>query len=644
MATIQSTITLRDDMSAKLNHIEGSIDSVVARMENLDATLQSTGSGGVRGIQAASSATDGLITKLKELAAAYISVKSAQAIIDTSDAMTSMNARLAMVQQAFGNASESAEQFRNKIFAAANDSRGSYESIAALIARIGMNARDAFSSTDELIKFADIVQKDAVIGGASAQEAANAEIQLSQAMASGVLRGQDFRSVMEQMPTIVGQIADYLDVSRGKVKELADKGQLSAEVVKNAILSAADSVDAAYQKMPMTFGQAVTQIKNTALQAFEPVLAKINNMLNSEQGQAILNGIENSLYVIANVAMAAMDGLNGLMDVLYALSPAIIGIAAAIAVYNAIKLAQAAATAIATAAQEAENSAMLASPVFWITALIVALIVVIYEAAQAFADTGGAASTAFGVIVGVIYEGGAAIQNFGLLVGNIAMAIAAFFSACGQSMMNSFAVSISEIKMYFYSLLSTAVSVISSIASALSALPFVNIDTSGLNKAASEYAEKANENAKIVANGAKGVDPFAAASKAMNTFQYKSYQDAYNKGAKVGDDFSNRISTMFNAFKTGADISSAAGKTAGNTGKTAGNTGKIKDKLDDTHEDLQYLCDIAERDAVNRFTTASISVDMVNNNSISSGLDLDGIVDGLASRLKTSMASVAEGV
>jgi len=643
MATIQSTITLRDDMSAKLNHIEASIDSVVGHMENLDNAMQSTGSGGARGMQAASTATDGLINKLKQLAAAYISVKSAQAIIDTSDAMTSMNARLAMVQQAFGNASESAEQFRNKIFAAANDSRGSYESMAALIARIGMNARDAFSNTDELIKFADIVQKDAVIGGASAQEAANAEIQLSQAMASGVLRGQDFRSVMEQMPTIVGQIADYLDVSRGKVKELADKGQLSAEVVKNAILSAADSVDAAYQKMPMTFGQAVTQIKNTALQAFEPVLAKINSMLNSEQGQAILSGIENSLYVIANVASAAIDGLSGLMDVLYALSPAIIGVATAIAVYNAMKLAQAAATAIATAAQTAENSAMLASPVFWITAIIVALIVVIYEAAQAFAETGGAASTAFGVIVGVIYEGIAAIQNFGLLVGNIAMAIAAFFTACGKSIMNSFSVSIAQVKMYFYSLLSTAVSVISSIASSLNALPFVNIDTAGLNKAAQAYADKAKANQKIVDNGAKGYDPFAAASKAMDTFQYKSYQDAYNKGAKVGDAFSNKLTSKFTMPKAASAGLSGIGSVASNTGKTAGNTGKIKDKLDDTQEDLQYLCDIAERDAVNRFTTASISVDMVNNNSISSGLDLDGIVDGLASRLKTSMASVAEG-
>lgn len=201
-----------------------------------------------------------------------------------------------------GTANETPDLVRN-VYAAAQDARGAFGDMASVVARFGNNAKDAFADTDEIVAFANLVQKQMTIAGASTQEAANAELQLSQALGSGVLRGDELNSIFEQAPNLIQNIADYLDVPIGQIREMASEGELSADVVKAAVFAAADDINQKFESMPKTFGQVATQMQNTALMMFSPVLQRMNDLANSEQFTKASNGIIQSLAVASSVAL-----------------------------------------------------------------------------------------------------------------------------------------------------------------------------------------------------------------------------------------------------------------------------------------------------------------------------------------------------
>lgn len=661
MATIQSTIKLNDQMSAKVQAITNALGGATSACNQFNIQINNT-TNNIKNIsnstRSAESSLDSLASKVRGVITALGGLAAVKQAINISDDLTSMNARLQMVADNFNLTGADADAFTQKIYNAANASRGSFDSMGALVARLGNNATEAFNSADELVQFAENVQKMMTIAGASTTEASNAMIQLSQALASGTLRGDELNSIFEQAPNLIRLVAEEMGVSIGEIRSLAAEGQITADIVKNALLSKTDEINAQFSKMPMTFGQAMTQIQNYALQAFTPVLTQLNNALNSSTGQAILNDLMNNIAAAANIASAAFDVLGNAFQFAYnnasVLIPIIGSVVGAVATYNAILAIQAgiqaassaayaiaatamaiytAATTAAAAGQNIFNAALAACPLTWIVAAIFIAIAAVVLFAQSIADAGGTASSAFAVICGWISVAISWLQYMWsciqVLCSNIPIA---FNNACAGA------------QQAFWNLLATAMSVISQIASALNQLPFVEFDASGLSAAADSYAAKAQ----------------AASSKkqSYNSFGTFDSKSAYNAGAAWGNNKLSSLTTLKNnltgasgasgsaAAQTAANTSKTAGntgKTAGNTGKTAGNTGKIASKLDDTEEDLKYLVDIAERDAINKFTTASIAVDMINNNTISSGMDLDSIVDGLAGRLQTSMAMVAEG-
>lgn len=634
-------------------------------------------------IQAGVNTSNELVDTVKRLALAYLSMQSVQKVLDVSDELAMTTARLNTMNQAFneinGTATET-DTIVKQIYASAQNARGSFGDMAAVVAKFGNNARDAFASQDEVIAFANLIQKQMTIAGASTQEASNAMLQLSQALGSGVLRGDELNSIFEQAPNLIQSIADYLDVPIGKIREMAQDGQLTADTVKAAIFSSAEDINAKFEAMPMTWGQVWTSFQNSALMAFQPVLDKVNELANNDQFQGF---VENAIGLLAQLAVYVLDFFNTLASIGAFISdnwsiiaPIVYGVIAALIAYAAIsgivaavngvmalsasvhaaaEAMQAGATFTATAAQYGLNAALMACPLTWIILLIIAVIAAIFAVCNAIAKMTGVANSGFGVITGGINVVIQFFKNLGLSVANIALGIGNAIAALASNMMTAFHNAICNVQSWFYNLLSTALTVIEGICAALNKLPFVEFDYSGISSAADDYASKAAEAAGNKEDYKSIGDAFNEGMSTFDTFQDGWAADAFNAGASWGDGVADKVSGMFsmdNIDLTGGvdtsmlsnDFANNAAQTAANTADTADSAGRIADSVDISKENLKYLRDIAETEAINRFTTAEIEVTMNNNNNISSDMDIDGMVDHLSAGLLEAMEQAAEGV
>lgn len=637
-----------------------------------------------RRIRDGTTAADGLWSKLKGIVATVGGLAAVKKILGVSDQLTSTNARLNNAMINFDDGG-SLTDLEKKVMASAQRSRTSYMDAASSIAKLGLNARDAFGSMDEVIAFQELINKQFIIGGASVQEQQAAMIQLTQAMASGVLRGEELNSVFEQAPGIIQSIADYLDVSIGEIRAMAAEGQLTADVVKNAMFAAADDIETKFSNMPKTWGQIWIGMKNKALSIFNPILNKVNQVANSEKFTQVTNGVINGLAGIASVATVVLDLLIGgaalVVDNWSWLAPIVGGVATAFLVLNGAMLAyktvtgivnaletvkaarlamttvatgaQTTATFAQTAAQYGLNAALMACPLTWIIILIIAVIAAIYAACAAVAKFTGIANSGFGVICGGIMVVISFFKNLGLSVANIALGIWNALGACASNIGTAFHNVISNVQGWFYNLLSTALTVVAGICEALNKLPFVEFDYSGITSKASEYAAKSAEAYGNVEEYKSVADAFNEGMSTFDTFQDGWAADAFASGAAWGDGVADKVSGMFDfsaldsmgadsldAFNLGNDLDSIYG----NTGDIANNTAATADALDIAEEDLAYLRDIAEREAINRFTTAEIKVEQHNENHISKDADLDGIMDAWANDFAEKLEVSEEGV
>lgn len=637
-------------------------------------------------ISAGTQQANELTNTIKRAVAAYISIQSVGKALNISDELVQTTSRLNMMNDGVQTTAE----LVNMVYAAAQDARGSFSQMADVVARFGNNAKDAFSSSEEVVAFADLIQKQMTIAGASTQEASNAMLQLSQALGSGVLRGDELNSIFEQAPNLIQSIADYLDVPIGQIREMASEGELSADVVKAAIFASADEINAKFEEMPMTWGQIWQSMKNTAMIAFQPVLQRLNDIANSEAFQTFVNGAIEAMATLANVVLNIFEliGTVGgfIADNWSIISPIIYGVIGALAVYAAylgivkgIELASAAASAVMavgkglyaaatmiatgatwaqTTAQLGLNGAMYACPIVWIIMLIIALIAIIFAVCSAIAKLTGVANSGFGVITGGINVVIQFFKNLGLTVANIALGIGNAIAALGSNIMTAFHNAICSVQAWWYDLLSTCLSVIESICAALNKLPFVEFDYSGISNAADDYAAKAAEAAGNKEDYTSISDAFNDGFSTFDTFQDGWASDAFNAGAAWGDGVADKVSNFSLSDVFGqTDIPNVGDYTSGfsdaiaNSGVGDGigniddNTGKIKDSLDITEEDLKYLRDIAEQEAINRFTTAEINVDMSGmQNTVNSGDDIDGFMTKLTDSVNEAVDNMTEGV
>lgn len=628
-------------------------------------------------ISAGTQQANELTNTIKRAVAAYVSIQSVGKALNISDELVQTTSRLNMMNDGVQTTAE----LVNMVYAAAQDARGSFSQMADVVARFGNNAKDAFSSSEEVVAFADLIQKQMTIAGASTQEAANAELQLSQALGSGVLRGDELNSIFEQAPNLIQNIADYLDVPIGKIREMAADGELSADVVKAAIFSAADDINSKFNEMPMTWGQMWQSMQNTALIAFQPVLQRLNDLANSEAFQTFIQGAIEAMATLANILLnvfevaASVGAFIG--DNWSIIAPIIYGVIAALGAYlaimgivnaitaisAAIDATKAAADALAagqtflwTVQQYGLNAALAACPITWIIVLIIALIAIIFAVCNAIAKMTGIANSGFGVITGGVNVVIQFFKNLGLTVANIALGIGNAIAALASNIMTAFHNAICNVQSWFYNLLSTALSVIEGICAALNKLPFVEFDYSGISSAADDYAAKASEAAGNKEDYQSISDAFNEGFTTFDAFQDGWASDAFNAGAAWGDGIADKVSNFSLSDVFGqTDIPNVGDYTSGfndaiansgvgdSIGNIDDNTGKIKDSLDVTEEDLKYLRDIAEQESINRFTTAEVTINQTNNNNVSSDTDLDGFITALDDAMGEAIDEVTNG-
>lgn len=628
-----------------------------------------------KGLRNGTSAADGLLGKVKGIVATLAAGAGAKALLGLSDKLTSTTARLSFLVDDGG----SVDELEQKIMASAQRSRAAYLDTASAIASMGANAGRAFESNDELIAFMEQVNKQFVIGGATAEGQSAAMLQLTQAMAAGALRGEELNSILENAPGIARAIESYMGVAEGSIKSYAEEGLITADVVKNALLSVADETNAKFESMPMTWAQICTKMQNTALAAFEPVLTRLNQVANSAQFNTVIDGAINGLAMLASVATGVLDllinGASFVVDNWSWISPIVYGLVAAFIAYNAVALitnginaamalaegVKAAALMMSTGAQYGLNAALAACPITWIVVAVIALVAAIYAACSAIAKFTGIANSGFGVIAGGINVVIQFFVNLGLTVANIALGIWNALGACAQNIGIAFSNVISGVQSWFYNLLSTALTVVAGICEALNKLPFVEFDYSGITNAASDYASKAAEASGNIKDFVSVGDAFSEGMSTFDTWQSGWVSDAFNAGANWGDGVasgvSDAVSGLFDFdlgaatdYGTGLGTGSNYGDFAmddllGNTGQTAANTGAAADALSTSTEELEYLRDIAERDAINRFTTAEVRIDMTGmTNRIEGGADLDGVISTLTDGFTEALLTAAEGV
>ena len=579
-------------------------------------------------IRGGNDALDDMVGKAKNLAATIGASVGLKKLIELSDQMTSTTARLNFIVDDGG----SVEALEAKIMASAQRSRAAYLDTASAIASMGANAGAAFSSNDELIAFMEQVNKQFVIGGASAQGQAAAMLQLTQAMAAGALRGEELNSILENAPGIARAIEQYMGIAEGSIKSYAEKGAVSATVVKNALLSIADETDAKFNGMAMTWGQVWTQMGNIALKVTQPLLTAVNWLANnlSVIGPIVL-GLGTAFLVfqvaahwtqIAAVATAAYHAVVNLLSIGFGVLTG-----------N---------TAAASAAVFTFNSALLASPITWIIMLIAVVIGLLYGVVAIINKVTGSSISATGLICGAIAVAGAFIGNtvIGLLNALIqyiwAIFVAPFlgivewilnvcnggFNSFGDAVANL----IGQIVGWFLNLGKVVTTIIDAI--------FGTNWTAGLESLQSSVtAWGKNENAITLDKNAPTID-----------YRFE-YGDAWAAGTDFGKGIDAKIGGMFNMGGLGDTSGFDLGDIAAYTGETADNTGKTADALAVTEEQLEYLRDIAERDAINRFTTAEVKIDMTGmTNRIDGSADLDGVISQLTEGFTEALVTAAEGV
>lgn len=629
-----------------------------------------------RSIRDGSSAADGLWQKMKGIAATVGGMIGLKQALGTSDQLTQTNARLNNALIKFDDGG-SIEELEAKVMASAQRSRAYYMDTAAAVAKLGTNARDAFTNMDEVIAFSELVNKSFVIGGAGAQEQSAAMLQLTQAMASGVLRGEELNSIFENAPGIIQSIAKYLDVPIGQIRTMASEGQITADIVKNAMFEAAGDIERTFSNMPKTWGQIWTGMKNKALSIFAPILTKINELANSELVAKLTDGIVNGLAAIATVANMILDLMINVASVVVDnwswLSPIILGVAAALGVYYGAQLAAntvgliskgvhiamagakmiqlaatgalTAATAAETAAQYGLNAALYACPLVWIIILIIALVALFYAAVAAVNKFAGTSVSATGIICGAFMAALAFIGNIFIALWNVVAEVFVLIynlvATVANFIGNVFNDPVGAVCRLFFDLADTVLGVLQALASAIDAI-------FGSNLAGAVQGWRDSLGGWVDETFGKGTEVMAKMSADDLKLDRFEYGAAFDLGYNFGEGIDSKVSGLFDGSamdSMGAfDIGNTLDGIYGNTGDTAGNTAAMSDALDITEEDLSYLRDIAEREAINRFTTAEIHVEQHNENHISKDADLDGIMDAWANDFAEKLDVSEEGV
>ena len=503
----------------------------------------------------AQSVTNSLTSSVLRLAASYVSIQGLKKAVDLSDSLVFMRARLDRMNDGL----QTTQELETMIYQSAQRSRGSFTDTMSLVSQLGTMAGDAFGSSKEIVQFAEQLNKQLALSGASGSSAQAAILQLEQGLASGVLRGDELNSVMEQAPALAKSIADYMKVSVGELREMGSQGQITADIVKNALFAAAKDTNAEFEKTPMTWAQVWTVASNTAIRALDPLLTAINWVANNLD---VAIPLVVSLGAAFGVLLIAANWTNIL----------------------------ATATKTAASMQAFYNAVMAANPIALTAAAVLVLVAALYGGVAAFNKLTGSSISATGIITGAFTTMGAFILN-GTLV-PLHNGFAAFVNFLG----NAFNDPITAIEFLFYDMSFTILKYVQNVAQGLEGLinmiPGVEVNmTSGIDKLIGKL--EYGRNWTIKQNGYKEY------IKPWENFDLgKSYKAGYNWGANLGKSGLMGTSTGELEIPQAADVKDLLG----NIDK---NTGKIAKTVDLSDEQIKMLVDVAERKYVNNVNLTS---------------------------------------
>lgn len=650
------TTTNNFDLSAKwavangtLNEMAASLGQLVSLMQENNGWLQQNNTqlvnmGGNFGrirteAEQTVSSAGGLVSVLKSAAAAVGGLAAIKEIIDLSDTFTSTTARLGMMNDGL----QSTEELSDKIFRSAQRSRGEYQATADAVSKLGLMAGDAFSSSDEIVGFVEQLNKQFTIAGTESSGVQSAMLQLTQAMGSGVLRGEEFNSILEQAPNIIQSIADYMEVPKGQLKEMASEGQITAEIVKAAMFAAADETNAKFEKMPKTMAQVWTSFKNKAITALQPVLDKISEIANSEGFQAFLDDILAGFNVLCEV----VEWITGIVQIAITywdtFKIVLIGAAAVAAVYavttHGLEIAMTLlsfAQKAAAVGQKVFNAAMKASPVFWFVTVITAVCAAL-SAYTTYVNKAYGLSLSFGgMLGGALMTVLAALGNAFIAVGKVFMGVWESMKAIGENIFTFFYNMGVTIAGKIAEVLSGALNFVAQVCEALNKLPFIEFDYSGITDKANKYAATAAATADVKLDY---TDVGSAWDKGWNSIDFIDFDDAFEAGYYLGDKYLGGEDTDSYAVDTGAFDRT--------TNPTGTEDDPIHTNVDNdvniADEDLQLMRDVAEARYVQNFVTLTPTV-QVSGNTINEKVDVEYVVSEIENRLTNEIVSSAEGV
>lgn len=602
MATIQDTLVLQDQFSPTVNRYTQSLLRAQSAAGQAQTANTQFGSSAVSAAQNASS----LANTLKNLASAYLGIQGAASTLNLSDTISQTSARLDSMGDRF-------DINMNQIYESAQRARGSLMGTADMVSKLGNLAGEAFGNSQELVDFAEQLNKQIVLSGASTAAADAAMLQLTQAMSSGLLRGEELNSILEQTPTIAKTIADYMGVTTGTMREMASEGQITATVVKNALLGVADEVNAKFEKMPMTWAQVWTSFQNTAIIKLQPVLNGINWMANNIQ-------------IIGPLVMGAAGAFAVFQVAAHWTTIATTATAAYHFVVNLLTIGYGVLTGSAGAASAAVftfNSALLASPVTWVVMGVMLLVGVLYAGVAAYNKLMKSSVSATGVITG------AALSLVAFIINGTIVPIYNGFASLANFLYNVFTDPVAAVKALFLDMVTTALGYVSNLAHGIegliNAIPGVEVNiTSGIDdlynkvKSASQSV-KDEAGLKEYLKHTDGFDLSAA------------YSAGYNWGSNL---FSGAGETYaagnYDDIPTFDQISGIAESVDG-----------IQKAVEMTDEDLQSLVDIAERRYVNNINLTSQTpvINVTGQNTGNTPADRQNLANALRDILVQQVAA-----
>lgn len=682
IASVREQRTLVQNLKGDYDNVAKSIKNGHDNQEKLNNSINSSNMNGNK-----------FLSTVKNIAIAIGGVSAIKSLVNLSDATTSNRSRLELIVDDNGSVAD----LENKIFAMSNRTRSDFLATTSVVSKLGILAGDSFKNTDEIVAFTELMNKNFAISGASIQEQTSAMYQLTQAMAAGKLQGDEFRSIMENAPLLAEAIAEYTGKSKGELKELSSEGLITANVIKNAMFASADQINDRYNKMPITWGQIWTRIKNVAIKALDPVLVKINELANNQQVQELFNMFIDGASLAAQAILALIEGVSWLVSTLEPFAPMILAVVGA---YAAWEIASGIATALltvqtiaqyalafatktkvsadvaATASQLGLNTAMLACPATWIAIVIIALIAVLTYLWFTNDKVAYAMLYVWDALRLGIMVAGLGIQAvwYGLQLAalylwlGIQTVVLGLMTAWYGFQTGVEAVCLGVLSI-FQGLYNGIVSIVNAIINVLNKIPGVEIDTVEAAHFADDFAGKManniiDRNSKLqdMASQMDGtMDKINEIKSKMGSDLSASATNIQNKAIDMNNTRQERVDNRNNLAKGAGDAiknaingfsldpSNFAGNNAGTLGDIAGNTKDIADNTAEiSDEDLKYLIDIAERETVNRFTTVPLSIEINNNNNINGEQDIDGIVDKvtdrLTNRLEEELEYVSDGV